>query len=801
MSHECEPTGCFRSDQRSRRIRSAPQGDPYASVSTTTTTSTTTQTTLPPQFLFDEIVIPDSGSHIGCPSFGTTSPPMYFDAFGGDEKFASGNMIFHQFFNDGIFYISPYSDENFEYAQIEFLMVGGGGGGGPFDGGGGGGGGGVKRSSYNFPKGAYSVNIGKGGQSGADGEETSIKEIGIRSIGGGAGGTPFESNAHDGANGGGAGGRSDSSGGLGLGGYNGGSSSSNYGGGGGGGAGEDGKNAPFNDDDSVLRSAGAGGNGAAITFDYKSYKYYGGGGAGDDFGGLVLNRSLGGGGGTIYKDGIDGLGGGGAGNGGRGGKGFCLIGYIPVTTPAPTTTTTLPPTPPSPVENLSATGEFQKITLRWNDPTDFGSSPISSYTFRILDISNTLLNSITISAESVEEVAVNIGSDLVVTKVYSLLSLENQTTYKIEVIASNSAGDSIPSSASATTVTTTTTTTTLSPDSLSFSMSFDGSIGFGTIEPAAITLNGNAGSRKTANATITATEGYVFYEDPSIDIFGDGASSVLYDEISVNKDTDNSKIFLGIPFIIPDRPLTNALTYINISGVTPTTTTTTTTDQPIIPFCEKLYHTAEFVLNEDNTYSKPSDSEALLNPLQIFVSNSQFPASIAGSISETVNKAGEPWYNGIYFELPRSIDTHEEYVDSLPSNYNLRLLDPQTGAEFRNTNYFLFYPEPQNNSIDTVRSFFVEQDDAGVRYVEMRISFDYICSVTNFNQFGDGDDDIDGFMVIEVLEFNGSQRTLLSSSVINKFNFRYVGSFTTINSNKTYHYMLDFGTREKIVGV
>ena len=68
MAHDCEPTGCFRPDQRSRRVRPGAQDRPYATFTTAAPTATTTTiTTLEPNpaaysFLLAKVKIPNSGA-------------------------------------------------------------------------------------------------------------------------------------------------------------------------------------------------------------------------------------------------------------------------------------------------------------------------------------------------------------------------------------------------------------------------------------------------------------------------------------------------------------------------------------------------------------------------------------------------------------------------------------------------------------------------------------------------------------------------------------------------------------------
>ena len=163
----CEPSGCFRPDQRNRRVRPGAQDRPYSIFETTTpgpTTSTTTSTTAVPhplKFLRDYVKIPNSGAI--CPAITTTEAPFYFNAYGGEKKVINKNLIVHEFSSNDTFSIFPYADQRDGFfANVNILLVGGGGGGGQFDGGGGGGAGEVYQASYKFPTGSYQVVIGSG---------------------------------------------------------------------------------------------------------------------------------------------------------------------------------------------------------------------------------------------------------------------------------------------------------------------------------------------------------------------------------------------------------------------------------------------------------------------------------------------------------------------------------------------------------------------------------------------------------------------------------------------------------------
>ncbi len=794
---------CFRGEQRTRRVRAAPQPSPYEdyseSTTTTTTTTVTTQPPYPPEYLS---VIQTPDSTVVCPAIEEPVPPMYFDAFGGDEVVQVGEYLVHKFYNEGIFQIIPYNFDTFVSAEIEFLLVGGGGSGGLFVGGGGGGGGEVKRSKFPFPAGAFVIEIGEGGFRGSKAERSSIVSLGINANGGGAGGQSFDTNWNatgngNGGNGGGAGGRSNSQGGLAYGGNGGGSSFSQFGiagGGGGGGAGFSGENAPVlaDDGETVLAPAGRGGGGKAVTFDGKTYNYYGGGGAGSDYEGFVIERSNGGGGGTISKDGLPNTGGGGAGNGGVGGKGYCEIAYIPVTTPAPTTTTTRPPTVPDPVEDVGFTVSYDSVGIGWSEPSDVGTAPISAYQ---IIVTNVLL----------DQIVYNLSFDPTTTNT-NVEDLDPEVEYSFDIFAINSVGRSDPVSFTATTVTTTTTTTTIDPNGVSFIIDFQSDTTNCFIGNDSVTINGPDGTIRNTLIQVIAFQDKFFYDVPEVLLFGDGVPDIQADGIQINISPDRTYVNITIPVRMPDRPETRSLVFITASAIDapePSTTTTTTT---LPPLCLSLYDKAEFVYDEDeDKYIPPTDEERFLRPLQFFFWDqlaSDEAYKIIGTILPDSTRAANPWYGGKYFEQSRPVTEVEDYIEGLPRDYNKYLLlstNEDGTQEILTTNkYILEYPEVRgDNSINTTIIRLLEES-VGYR-LELKIVLDYTCNLSNVLPDGRGDEDISGFFSMEIRETYDNTTTILFDQIFqNNMDFRITNNFTSQYSRNNYVFMCDFGTREGI---
>ena len=107
----CEPSGCFRPDQRNRRVRPGAKDRPNSIFETTTpgpTTTTTTSTTpVPHPLQFLRIMSRFQTAVLSVP-ITTTQPPFYFDAYGGEKKVISKNLIVHEFSGSDTFSIFPY---------------------------------------------------------------------------------------------------------------------------------------------------------------------------------------------------------------------------------------------------------------------------------------------------------------------------------------------------------------------------------------------------------------------------------------------------------------------------------------------------------------------------------------------------------------------------------------------------------------------------------------------------------------------------------------------------------------------
>ena len=819
MAHDCEPTGCFRPDQRSRRVRPGAQDRPYATFTTAApTATTTTTTTLEPNpaaysFLLAKVKIPNSGAI--CPAIETTAPPMYFDAVGGTKEIVNNNLIIHKFDNDGTFTIFPYDDDqaNFQ-AKINVLLVGGGGGGGPYDGAGGGGAGEVLNSSYQASKGSMSIVLGSGGDVGYNGLNSTLSVLDLVALGGGTGGSAFLDDAQRGASGGGAGGRSDKLGGLGMRGNNGGAAIGNVGGGGGGGAGEKGQNA------GAVQNAGSGGDGVAITLDKGvTYTYYGGGGAGDAFTSVSINGGLGGGGSTFSKNAVDGLGGGGAGYGGSGGKGYCIISYKPVTTPPPTTTTTTTTTTPKPEVCLSsgdlsgaidvvvASGNYYFDDISSNDYIFKASSGLYVFNnvpsshpiaFHSLDTSKIVYTGTTYTGRSpaLDGIVREYYHGTVTLDVRSDFGTISYEAYNNGYMGgqNNLIYDSgCPSP--------TTTTTTIPPNFNQFRIDYQdfNLVGAYAVKDTEI-LSGPQGETRNSSIRLQANSG-IFYTAPLISFAGEGEPYFNKAFSSPTISSDNSGVTYPIVFTMPDQPETRSTIFFSgsTSGVTTTSTTTTTTT--LGPLCTDMYHTAVISEDASGACNQTAAGDRLLFPLQIMISRDPFPKEIIGTSinNPTSQLVGAPWYNGTEFDVAKKLSESSDF--SLPDNYKMSLL--YNNLTHNNIFYNLSYPLVELNELNSTDRLLTVYSEQGISfYLKLNIVMDYICNVESPDKCGSGNESISGFSRFTFSEILGSDSNTLHTDVVSTYNYRTYGTFSSqLLGSMSFYYLIDFGTRESIVGV
>jgi hypothetical protein len=786
MPHDCEPTGCLRPEGRGQR--SSPRKTPFISsfspevVEVVTTTTTTTTTTIDPS-LFDLISYPEDSD---CPLITTTLPPMYFDATGGSIYVHGGGQS-HVFTQDGEFCILPYYESEFQFATVEYLVIGGGGAGGNNVAGGGGGGGQFKTGSIKLESGCYQVSIGNGGQNGSDGQPSSF--AGITSIGGGGGGSVFF-NGRDGANGGGAGGRAIGGSSLISGGNRGGTSLNAKYGGGGGGAGSNGETV-FNNS----TKPGEGGSGKASSLKNGSLEYFAGGGAGGAKDGTQQTGGIGGGGGTLSKPGEDGTGGGGAALG-DGGDGICILYYNYSTTT--TTTTTLAPTigPDAPSDLLATATDPYVVSLSWTPIENTGDCIdvyryVLTYTYNDEDITTLQFDMRSTNLLQYDDANNKF--------LFSVSDLSSDLPYTFTVVGYNSCdleGDAASVSIQHVT-TTTTTTTTLPPENLlEFRFDFVDELEKGVISQSAIIFVGeqdSSNNRITIDFKVsdTAPDNYVFLSKPSIiPIAGDfnyirSIDTELFDGGRFGQ--------CHISFIMPssfDAQVTVGF-YGEAFEKTATTTTTTTVTTPR-PFCRSLYD--GMIIDGAAPTRDPLDYK--MRPAQLFISrNYAFPHQITGTSFQNGTDSGRPWYDGILFEQSRGLSEIDDYIASLPENHNLVI--PYTNflgsvVDHRNILYKLFYPSIVIDEIFAQLSGTLDSESTNDHNLSYSLNIDFVCTVNEVDITGTGNGELEGFINIKFMD-NGE---IIHENTVQSIDERFTGAFTTQFNDNEYHYMIDFGTED-----
>lgn len=787
MPHDCEPSGCLRPEGRGQR--SSPRKTPFISsfvaeeIVTTTTTTTTTSTTIDP-VLLGLVSYPSDAE---CPYITTTVPPMYFDASGGDSFSIYGGGKAHIFTSNGTFCITPYYESEFEYATIEYLIVGGGGAGGNNEAGGGGGGGQVKTGTVKLESGCFEVVIGSGGGLGNDGTPSSV--AGVVAIGGGGGGSVYF-DGRDGANGGGGGGKGTGGASLLINGYYGGTSLNHKLGAGGGGAGGYGGFVSANS-----TKPGIGGAGKASDIVDGSVVYYGGGGAGGAKDGTQQVGGIGGGGSTLSKDAVDGTGGGGAAQG-YGGDGLCVL-YYKFSTTTTTTTTLVPTEGPDAPDNLQAEGtDPYSATISWTPITETGDCPdvekyVINYTYDDNNFSTLEFNMLSSNLLQYDEDNNKFY--------YEISELEVDDPYTFYVLGYNSC-DLEGSSSSVTfqhVTTTTTTTTTLPPENLTeFRFNFLDNIVNGVIEQSSIIYTGEQGSTDNVlvanfKAADTVPEDYIFLEAPAL-VLESGDQQYIRNLDVIMDSTRNGRVIVN--FVMPES--NNATVNIGVYGtvgentVTTTTTTTTTT---LPPFCPSIYDGLRDGITEAET---PSE-DYKVRPLQVFISRNLFPHQITGTSLTDGTDSGRPWYNGELFEQSRVPLDGQDYIDNLPDNHNISIpYQDIFGVNQTHTNliYKLLYPSVFNRQIFLSYSETLPSEVLGSYSLSYSVTIDFICNVENQNQFGLGDDVIEGFVKIEFTETNGTETNTIHTTNVRSIDERFIGTFQSPMTNTVYHFMVDFGS-------
>ena len=786
----CAELKCLRDDGRGQRsdLRETPFTDifvPPSEDSLATTTTTTTTTTISPDLL-DLVSYPQDAE---CPYVTTTQPPNYFDATGGNGTSVYNKGKSHIFTSDGSFCINPYYESEFTEVTITYLIVGGGGGGGNNPAGGGGGGGQVRTGSVKLESGCYDITIGLGAEPGNNGSET--LGIGITAVGGGGGGSVYF-DGQDAANGGGGGGKGIGGASTILGGYRGGSSFNYRYGGGGGGAGGHGGTV-FTEE----TKPGVGGTGKSSDIQSGVIKYYGGGGAGGAKDGTQQSGGLGGGGSTLSKNGEVNTGGGGAAEG-SGGDGICILHYAFSTTT--TTTTTIVPTqgPDAPADFVVSSVDPYTVTLSWTPITNTGDCPdVHKYviTYNYDDTVNTLeFNMLGNNLLSYDDQNNKFSYEI------DQLPVDDEYTYNVFSYNSCDLEGAKSTETFQHVTTTTTTTTTLPPENLlEFRFDFIDFLTNGLIPQSTIIYTGEQNARSSLRVEFVVSDNvpdnWLFLEEPSIDFGTGNLELVRGTSIRMSGDKRSGEVFLD--FIMPDSEDAQIQVILTGTASEPTATTTTTTSTTTLPpFCLDIYSgLADGVEPEEEGPNETSDYK--LRPLQLFISRRNFPYQLTGEIVEEALEAGRPWYGGKLFEQERTPEDGEAYISSLSDDHNL-LINYDTGFGFdeshSNIFYRLVYPTVVNGQSYIQLSDFIPSLSSDTNQIRYDILVDFVCTVESPDIFGFGTDEIEGFVNLKISERNsGLDDVILYENTVRQIDERFTGQFTTAQ-NRTYYFMLDYGT-------
>ena len=79
---------------------------------------------------------------------------------------------------------------------------------------------------------------------------------------------------------------------------------------------------------------------------------------------------------------------------------------------------------------------------------------------------------------------------------------------------------------------------------------------------------------------------------------------------------------------------------------------------------------------------------------------------------------------------------------------------------------------------------------------------DYVCDIANPDDCGKGSNTISGFSSFKFYEVFDGESNFLNTETISIYNYRIYGTATSeVLSSMVFYYMIDFGTRERIVGV
>ena len=91
-------------------------------------------------------------------------------------------------------------------------------------------------------------------------------------------------------------------------------------------------------------------------------------------------------------------------------------------------------------------------------------------------------------------------------------------------------------------------------------------------------------------------------------------------------------------------------------------------------------------------------------------------------------------------------------------------------------------------------SDFIPSLSSDTNQIRYDILVDFVCTVESPDIFGFGTDEIEGFVNLKISERNsGLDDVILYENTVRQIDERFTGQFTTAQ-NRTYYFMLDYGT-------
>ena len=119
-----------------------------------------------------------------------------------------------------------------------------------------------------------------------------------------------------------------------------------------------------------------------------------------------------------------------------------------------------------------------------------------------------------------------------------------------------------------------------------------------------------------------------------------------------------------------------------------------------------------------------------------------------------------------------------------------------------NIKYDIRYPQVIGNELTQDFTLTLYREDIFNYSFGVSCDLDYVCDIANPDKCGQGSNSISGFSSFRFFEVLDEDSNFLNVETINTFNYRVYGTVTSeVLSSMVFYYMIDFGTRERIVGV